>query len=84
MSSEALRYLGRAIRLTREEHGVRISELAAESALAATYLEDLEAGKIDPDLLSLMLIAEALGRCADDPNVRPSLFVIRAEELERG
>jgi transcriptional regulator with XRE-family HTH domain len=84
MSAEALRNLGRAIRLTREEHGVGIPEMAAESGLAAAYLEGLEAGQIDPDLDSFMLVADALARAAGVPGIRPSTFVIRTEELERG
>jgi transcriptional regulator with XRE-family HTH domain len=83
MSAEALRDLGRAIRLTREEHGVEISELAAESGLDTAYLRDLEAGQTDPDLDSVLLIADALVRTAGDPDIRPSTFIIRAEELSR-
>ncbi len=83
MSAEALRNLGRAIRLTREEHGVGIPELAAESGRAVAYLQDLEAGRVDPDLDSLVLVADSLARAAGVTGIRPSTFVIRAEGLER-
>lgn len=84
MSDEALRNLGRAIRLTREEHGVGIPEMAAESGLDAAYLDGLEAGRVDPDLDSLVLVADALTRAAGVPAIGASTFVLRAEELERG
>lgn len=83
MSAEALRNLGRAIRLTREEHGVGIPELATESGLSATYLQDLEAGRVDPDLDSLLLVADSLARAAGDPGIRLSTLVIRSEEVAR-
>jgi transcriptional regulator with XRE-family HTH domain len=83
MSAEALRNLGRAIRLTREEHGVAVPELAAESGRAVAYLQDLEAGRVDPDLDSLLLVADALARVAGDPGIRLSTLVIRSEEVAR-
>lgn len=83
MSAQALRALGRAIRLTREEHGVEIPALAAESGRHATYLRELEAGRIDPDLESLLVIPEALARLANDPRIRASTLILRAEALER-
>lgn len=84
MSAEALRHLGRAIRCTREEHGVEIPALVAESGLSAAYLRDLEAGRIDPDLESFVRLADALARAAGNESIRPSTFVTRAEDLARG
>lgn len=75
MSADALRHLGRAIRLTREERGVEIHRLATASRRHAAYLRDLEAGRIDPDLESLLLVADGLARLAGDPGIRASTLI---------
>lgn len=66
--------LGQAIRQVREQRGLSTGELAASLGIERERLDALEAGRLDPAYDLLLALAEGLG-------VRPSAFVIRAEEL---
>jgi transcriptional regulator with XRE-family HTH domain len=68
-------FLGQAIGQLREERGLGKDELAAATGSERTRIQALEAGLLDPDYELLLTLAEALG-------IRPSAFVIRAEELQ--
>jgi transcriptional regulator with XRE-family HTH domain len=66
--------LGEAIGQIRVERGLSPVELAAATGIEIARIQTLEAGRLDPDYEMLLALAEGLG-------VRPSTFVIRAEEL---
>jgi transcriptional regulator with XRE-family HTH domain len=68
-------FLGQAIGQLREERGLSKAELAAATGSEQTRIQALEAGQLDPDYELLLALAEALG-------IRPSAFVVRAEELQ--
>jgi ribosome-binding protein aMBF1 (putative translation factor) len=67
--------LGQAIRQTRAQQGVSTSELAAATGVEQQCINALESGELDPAFDLLLALADGLG-------VRPSTFVIRAEELQ--
>jgi DNA-binding XRE family transcriptional regulator len=67
--------LGEAIRLVREQHSMTSRALAEATRTPRKTLRDLEAGRIDPEFDLLLTLADGLG-------VRPSAFIVRAEELE--
>jgi transcriptional regulator with XRE-family HTH domain len=52
-----------------------VVDLAAASGIEDTLIEAVERGRLDPTYERLLALAEGLG-------VRPSSFVIRAEELK--
>ncbi|HTD08799.1 MAG TPA: helix-turn-helix transcriptional regulator [Solirubrobacteraceae bacterium] len=66
--------LGRAIGQIRRELGVSAEELADAADIERTSLSALEAGQLNPTYELLLILAEGLG-------IRPSAFVIRAEQL---
>jgi transcriptional regulator with XRE-family HTH domain len=66
--------LGRAIGQIRRELGVSAEALAAASDIERRSLSALEAGRLNPTYELLLSLAEGLG-------IRPSTFVIRAEQL---
>jgi transcriptional regulator with XRE-family HTH domain len=66
--------LGRAIMEIREERGMAAEQLAAASGVERARIQALEVGRLNPSYELLLALAEGLG-------VRPSAFVIRAEEL---
>lgn len=70
-----LRVLGQAIGQIRAERGMSIVDLAAATDIEHTLIEALERGRLDPSYERLLALADGLG-------VRPSSFVIRAEELK--
>jgi transcriptional regulator with XRE-family HTH domain len=76
MSKRDLLLLGQAVRSVRKERDFTIPGLAAAAGLPPARLSELEAGQLDPDFELLLQIAECM-------NVRPSTFIIRAEELGR-
>jgi transcriptional regulator with XRE-family HTH domain len=56
--------LGAAIRVLRGERGVRLADLAAQTALSISFLSQLERGLTNPSLPSLVKISAALGTSA--------------------
>jgi transcriptional regulator with XRE-family HTH domain len=70
-----LRFLGQAIGQIRAERGMSVDDLAAAPGIEHTLIEELERGRLDPSYEHLLALADGLG-------VRPSSFVIRAEELK--
>jgi DNA-binding XRE family transcriptional regulator len=66
--------LGRAIREIRQERGMAVEQLAQVSGVVRARIQALELGQLNPRYELLLALAEGLG-------VRPSAFVIRAEEL---
>lgn len=71
---DSLRCLGIAFQQVREEQGLAVSELAQASGIPQQQIRALEAGTLDPDYELLLTLADQL-------NLRPSAFVIRAEAL---
>ena len=61
VGSEAL---GAAIRGLREERGIRLADLAEQTALSVSFLSQLERGLTNPSLSSLVRISAALGTSA--------------------
>ena len=59
-SADYLIYLGKAIAKLREEADLRQVELAAASDLQRTYIAEVEMGKRNLSLKSLVKIADAL------------------------
>ena len=66
--------IGKAIRAVREQHDLSAGDLAAAAGVAETQILALESGQLDPDFELLLTLAESIG-------VRPSAFILRAEEL---
>lgn len=66
--------LGRAIGQIRRELGVSAEGLADATDIERRSLSALEAGQLNPTYELLLVLAEGLG-------IRPSAFVIRAEQL---
>lgn len=56
--------LGGAIRGLREERGIRLADLAEQTALSVSFLSQLERGLTNPSLPSLARISAALGTSA--------------------
>jgi transcriptional regulator with XRE-family HTH domain len=69
--------LGLAIGELRRREGVNRRELARAAGIEEARLGALEAGRLDPDYELLLAVAEGIG-------VRPSAFVLRAEEIADG
>jgi transcriptional regulator with XRE-family HTH domain len=70
-----LRLLGQAIGQIRAERGMSTTDLAAATGISHTLILAIERGRLDPSYERLLALADGLG-------VRPSAFVIRAEELK--
>lgn len=66
--------LGQAVRQIREERSVSLDDLGASAGIDSRSIATLEIGRLDPHYDVLLALAEGLG-------VRPSTFVIRAEEI---
>ncbi len=66
--------LGRAIQQVRTQQGVSTGELAIATGIERRRIDALEGGQLDPSYELLLALAEGL-------DVRPSRFVIHAEEL---
>jgi len=58
--SPTARQFGRRLRALREAAGKSQGDLADRAGLSRTYLNQLEAGKRDPSLSTLMRLAQAL------------------------
>ena len=78
--------LGRAVRERRRANGLTLVGLAARVGLSQPFLSQVENGRARPSLMSLHLIAEALGSTpqalfagASDPDAGP--VVVRADEV---
>ncbi|WP_165823915.1 helix-turn-helix domain-containing protein [Pseudochryseolinea flava] len=52
--------LGKHIRTIRESHGISQEQLAADAEIPYSSVNEIEAGKTNPTVASLMAIAEAL------------------------
>lgn len=72
--TEELALLGQTIRELREQHRLKLSELAAAVGVAERRIKALEDGRLDPDYVLLVRLAKTL-------HVRPGSLVSRAEEL---
>jgi transcriptional regulator with XRE-family HTH domain len=66
--------IGRAVRLLREEQGIDAEELADGAGLPCEVVEDLEAGRLEPDPQLLEEVADGLGTA-------PSALISLAEQL---
>jgi transcriptional regulator with XRE-family HTH domain len=69
-----LRLLGKAFQQIRVEQGRDVDELAATSGVKSERIFALERGELDPDLDTMLALANAM-------DLRPSTFVLRAEAL---
>lgn len=82
-NTDALRRLGRLVRLRRRELGFTLSELAERTGLSTPFLSQVENGLGTPSLTSLFAIARVLETTAEallaGPPIEP-VVVIRATE----
>jgi transcriptional regulator with XRE-family HTH domain len=69
-----LRLLGEAFQQIRVEQGRDVAELAATSGVESERIFALERGELDPDLDTMLALANAM-------DLRPSAFVLRAEAI---
>ena len=67
--------LGEAFREIRERHGLSVGALAGATGVDGLRIVALEEGCLDPDYELLLTLAEGIG-------IRPSVFFLRAQELE--
>ena len=58
---EVLRKLGQRLTYLREKQNFTVSELAARSGLDPGMLEGIEAGRVDPMVVAIFALVEALG-----------------------
>lgn len=58
---EVLRTLGEAIRQTREEHGIDVEQIAAETGISPAEIQALEAGQRQVTMYALFRISTAVG-----------------------
>ena len=58
---EVLRKLGQRLTYLREKKNFTISELAVRSGLDPGILEGIEAGRVDPTVIIIFALVEALG-----------------------
>jgi transcriptional regulator with XRE-family HTH domain len=58
---EVLRKLGQRLTYLREKQNFTVSELAARSGLDPGMLEGIEAGRVDPTVVAIFALVEALG-----------------------
>lgn len=61
-----LRQVGRHIRLTREKAGLTQSQLAESAGLSPRAVRDLEAGRSNPTLATMVAIVDVLGFTLDE------------------
>jgi DNA-binding XRE family transcriptional regulator len=69
-----LRRLGEAFQQIRTEQGRDVAELSASTGVDPEQIRALERGEMDPDLDTMLALAEAM-------SLRPSAFVLRAEAI---
>jgi transcriptional regulator with XRE-family HTH domain len=72
--TEELTLLGQTIRELREQHRLKLSEVAGAVGVAERRIQALEDGRLDPDYVLLVRLAKVL-------HVRAGSLVSRAEEL---
>jgi XRE family aerobic/anaerobic benzoate catabolism transcriptional regulator len=63
---QALSRLGQGIRSARKERKLSLRELAKRSGLSERFLSDVESGRANMSVISLLSVAEALGVKASD------------------
>lgn len=61
-----LRDLGRQIRLLRERRGLSLNDLARQSGVSVTGIRNIELGRANPGLLTMVAIIDALGMPIDE------------------
>lgn len=66
--------LGHAIREIRQQHALSESELASAAHVDERHIKEVEAGRFDPDFELLLKLSQSMG-------LRPSAFILRAEQL---
>jgi transcriptional regulator with XRE-family HTH domain len=61
-----LRSLGRHIRLLRERRGLSLNDLARQSGISVTGIRNIELGRTNPGLLTIVAIIDVLGVTIDE------------------
>jgi transcriptional regulator with XRE-family HTH domain len=61
-----LRSLGRQIRLLRERRGLSLNDLARQSGISVTGIRNIELGRANPGLLTMVAIIDVLGIPIDE------------------
>lgn len=61
-----LRDLGRQIRLLRDRRGVSLNQLASQSSVSVTGIRNIELGRANPGLLTVVAILDVLGVSLDE------------------
>lgn len=61
-----LRSLGRQIRLLRERRNLSLNDLARQSGISVTGIRNIELGRANPGLLTMVAIIDALGVPIDE------------------
>lgn len=61
-----LRSLGRQIRLLRERRGLSLNDLARQSGISVTGIRNIELGRANPGLLTIVAIIDVLGVPIDE------------------
>jgi transcriptional regulator with XRE-family HTH domain len=61
-----LRDLGRQIRLLRDRRGLSLSQLARQSGVSVTGIRNIELGRANPGLLTVVSILDVLGMSLDE------------------
>lgn len=61
-----LRNLGRQIRLLRERRGLSLNDLARQSGVSVTAIRNIEAGRANPGLMTMVAITGRLGLSIDE------------------
>ena len=64
-SREHLRSLGRRMRTLREARSWSLKRLSAESGVSVPAIQKIEIGETNPNLLTVMAIADVLGESVD-------------------
>jgi len=63
---DQLRDLGRQIRLLRDRRGLSLNQLASQSGVSVTGIRNIELGRANPGLLTVVAILEVLGVSLDE------------------
>lgn len=63
---DQLRDLGRQIRLLRDRRGVSLNQLASQSGVSVTGIRNIELGRANPGLLTVVAIIDVLGVSLDE------------------
>ena len=61
-----LRDLGRQIRLLRDRRGLSLNQLARQSGVSVTGIRNIELGRANPGLLTVVAILDVLGMSLDE------------------